>query len=159
MDNLFSKFRTFLTESNLNLSDYIENGTVDLYHFTRVNDVDSLVLDPQYFVHSRGSFSRNEWKVSRYPRTFFYTNPQNKESIITGELFSTKVPADQIYDLKRDPEGFMKKHKHPMFGLRNDLEWTEMLKDIHSKYKGVFYSIGEPDIVAWFEPIEVNKIS
>jgi hypothetical protein len=57
--------------------------------------------------------------------------------------------------LKNDPEGYVAKNRHPTYGLRKDIEWTTMLKDIHSSYKGVYYSIGKPNVVAWFNPIEV----
>ena len=156
MKLLIENFKNYIQESNL--SDFDDGGMINLYHYTNPRNVegkDSIVLDPQYFVTSRGSYSKREWETSRYPRTFFYTDYKNKEHIINGTLLSTSVPTSDIYDLKRDPEDYADKHRHPTYGLRKDLEWTAMLKDIHSSYKGVYYSIGTPNIVAWFNPIEV----
>ena len=156
MKLLIENFKKYISESNL--SDFDDGGMTKLYHYTKPRNIegkDSLVLDPQRFVTSRGSYSKREWETSRYPRTFFYTDYENKEPIVNGVLLSTSVPTSEIYDLKNDPEGYVKKHKHPTYGLRKDLEWTAMLKDIHSSYKGVYYSIGTPNIVALFDPIEV----
>ena len=156
MKLLIENFKNYIQESNL--SDFDDGGMINLYHYTNPRNAegkDSLVLDPQYFVNSRGSYSKNEWDTSRYPRTFFYTDYNNKETIVDGALLSTSVPTNEIYDLKNDPEGYVAENRHPTYGLRKDIEWTIMLKDIHSSYKGVYYSIGKPNVVAWFNPIEV----
>ena len=158
MKLLIENFKNYIQESNL--SDFDDGGMINLYHYTNPRNVegkDSLVLDPKKFLvkKTRGSYSENEWKTSRYPRTFFYTDYNNKEPIVDGALLSTSVPTNEIYDLKNDPEGYVAKNRHPTYGLRKDIEWTTMLKDIHSSYKGVYYSIGTPNIVAWFNPIEV----
>tara|TARA_Y100000034_G_scaffold40639_1_gene50092 strand:- start:874 stop:1140 length:267 start_codon:yes stop_codon:yes gene_type:complete len=81
--------------------------------------------------------------------------------MVTGgsHLFSVDVPTSQIYDLKRDPEGFIEEIAHPMFGLRNGVEMTELLNTIKAKYGGAFYT--QPngiDMVIWFEPIAAKKI-
>ena len=156
MKLLIENFKNYIQESNL--SDFDDGGMINLYHYTNPRNVkgkDSLILDPQKFVTSKNSYSNNEWETSKYPRTFFYTDSENKETIVNGTLLSTSVPISDIYDLKRDPEGYVAKNRHPTYGLRKDIEWTTMLKDIHSSYKGVYYSIGTPNIVAWFDPIEV----
>jgi len=157
MKKLFSNFRDFLVEAEL--SNFDRGGKMDLWRYsTSRKTVDSYQLDPQHFVTNRNAHSMREWQRSRYPRTFFYTDPKNKEAIINGTLYKASVPSSEVYDLKRDPEGYNEKHRHPIYGLRNDMEWTEMLKDIHSSYKGVFYSIGGPDVVAWFEPIDIYSV-
>jgi len=38
------------------------------------------------------------------------------------------------------------------------MEWNDLLNAIKEEYDGVFYSIGNPDIIAWFEPIKVEKV-
>ena len=75
MKLLIENFKNYIQESNL--SDFDNGGMINLYHYTHRRNVegkDSLVLDPQYFVTSRGAYSKREWETSRYPRTFFYTD-------------------------------------------------------------------------------------
>ena len=54
-------------------------------------------------------------ETSSVPRVFFYVNLNDVEKIVVGGrvLYSTEVPANQIYDLKTDPEGYIKQIKHP----------------------------------------------
>mgnify|MGYP003129351964 FL=1 len=156
MKLLIENFRNYIHEDSL--GDFSDEGMVNLYHCTNPRNVegkDSIILDPQYFVNSRGAYSKREWETSRYPRTFFYTDYENKEPIVNGTLLSTSVPTNEIYDLKNDPEGYVEKHRHPTYGLRKQMEWETMMKDIHSSYRGIYYSIGKPNVVAWFNPIEV----
>ena len=156
MKLLIENFKKYISEESL--GDFSDEGIVNLYHYTNPRNAegkDSLVLDPQYFVTSRGAYSKREWETSRYPRTFFYTDYENKEPIVNGALLSTSVPTNEIYDLKKDPEGYMEKHRHPTYGMRKQMEWEWMMEDIHSSYKGIYYSIGKPNVVAWFNPIEV----
>jgi|TARA_R100000781_G_C4029090_1_gene109949 hypothetical protein len=156
MKLLIENFKKYISEESL--GDFSDEGMVNLYHYTNPRNVegrDSIILDPQYFVNSRGAYSKREWETSRYPRTFFYTDYENKEPIVNGALVSTSVPTNEIYDLKNDPEGYVEKHRHPTYGLRKQMEWETMMKDIHSSYRGIYYSIGKPNVVAWFNPIEV----
>ena len=148
------------------LSDYesvYEPGKIRLFHFTRspmARDQNRFVVDPAFFTTSRGSYSRNEWKRSRYPRSFYYTDPARKEHIVTGDLFSVDVPAERIYNLRQDPDGYLAKHRHPTYGLRDDREWTEMFEDIADSYGGVYYTLGEggAPVVAYFDPLETTKV-
>jgi hypothetical protein len=148
------------------LSDYesqYEPGKIRLFHFTRspmAKGQNRFVVDPALFVTSRGSYSRNEWKRSRYPRSFYYTDPARKEHIVTGDLFSVDVPAERIYNLRQDPDGYLAKHRHPTYGLRDDREWTEMFEDIADSYGGVYYTLGEggAPVVAYFDPLETKKV-
>lgn len=159
MKELFSNFRSFMVGTNL--SDVTTGGMIELYHFTwskKVANVDSFIMDPKYFVTNRNYYSQNDWQTSRYPRSFFYTNPENKEPIVNGNLFKAEIPETEIYDLKNDPENYVEKHSHPTYGLRKDMEWTEMLRDIHSSYKGAFYSLSNADVIVLFDPTEVNRV-
>ena len=156
MKLLIENFKKYISEESL--GDFSDEGMINLYHYTNPRNAegkDSLVPDPQYFVTSRGAYSKREWETSRYPRTFFYTDYENKEPIVNGALVSTSVPTNEIYDLKNDPEGYVEKHRHPTYGLRKQMEWEWMMEDIHSSYKGIYYSIGKPNVVAWLNPIEV----
>ena len=156
MKNLFENWQTFVNED-------VEPGKTRLYHYTRAHaakDKNRFIVDPAHFVTSRGSYSRNEWTRSRYPRSFYYTDPERKESIVSGDLFITDVSSERIYDLRKDPDGYNQKHRHPTYGLRNDIEWTRMLEDIAAAYDGISYTLGEGGIpvVAYFRPLEVKRV-
>lgn len=156
MKLLIENFRNYIHEDSL--GDFSDEGMINLYHYTHRRNVegkDSIILDPNHFVTNKNSYSYSEWDTSRYPRIFFYTDYDNKEPIVDGALLSTSVPTNEIYDLKNDPEGYVEKHRHPTYGLRKQMEWEWMMEDIHSSYKGIYYSIGKPNVVAWFDPIEV----
>ena len=64
-----------------------------------------------------------------------------------------------LYDLYTDPEGYKEVIRHPVYGLRKGIELDDLLNKIKEKYSGIFYTSGQIDIVAWFEPITVKKIS
>jgi len=159
MKNFIKNFKNFLIESEL--SDYDLGGTMHLYHYSKSDD-DELILDPEYFVSNTSSHSRREKEISDIPRVFFYADPNKTEQIISRgygrKLFKVEVPASRVYNLKKDPEDFIKKVKHPTFGLRKGLEWNDLLSAIKEEYDGVFYSIGNPDVVAWFKPIKVKRV-
>jgi hypothetical protein len=74
-------------------------------------------------------------------------------------LFTVDVPANRVYDFKNDPEGYIEKNKHPIYGLRKGEEWNTLLEDIREDYDGIFYSTNRFDVVAWFRPIEVTRTS
>ena len=156
MKNLFENWQTFINED-------VEPGKTRLYHYTTAyaaKDKDRFIVDPAHFVTSRGSYSRNEWIRSRFPRSFYYTDPERKEAIVSGTLFYVDVPSERIYDFGPDRDGYREKHKHPTYGLRNDMEWTRMLEDIAKDYDGVSYTLGEGGIpvVAYFKPLEAKKV-
>ena len=156
MKDLFENWQIFIRQEP-------EPGKTRLYHYTRAyaaKDKDRFVIDPAHFVTSRGSYSRNEWTRSRFPRSFFYSDPKQKESIVTGDLFYVDVPSETIYNLTRDSNGYVQKHSHPTYGLRNDIEWTKMLEDIASSYHGVSYTLGSGGIpvVAYFRPLEAKRV-
>ena len=65
-------------------------------------------------------------ETSSVPRVFFYVNLDDVEKIVVGGriLYTTEVPANQIYDLKTDPEGYIKQIRHPDYGLRRGWNGT-----------------------------------
>ena len=154
MKSFEQDFRKFLTEAEL--GQYVDNGQVTLYHYTK-NPSESLVLDPNY---KKSHYSSNEFEVAQTPRVFFYTDPKQRETFFRAgiPLFTTRVDAGRIYDFKNDPEGYIEKNRHPVYGLRKGEEWNTLLEDIREDYDGIFYSTNRFDVVAWFQPIEVNKV-
>jgi hypothetical protein len=155
MKSFEQSFREFLTEAEL--GQYVDGGQITLFHYTK-HPEDSLVLDPNY---KKSAYSKREFEVAQTPRVFFYTDPKQRETFFRAgvPLFTTKVDASRIYDFKNDPEGYIEKNRHPVYGLRKGEEWNTLLEDIREDYDGIFYSTNRFDVVAWFQPIEVNKVS
>ena len=73
-------------------------------------------------------------------------------------LFTLDIPTDKLYSIKSDPDGIMKSIRHPTYGFRNDIEWTELFKAIHEDYLGAYYSTPSMDLVVLFEPVTANKM-
>ena len=145
---------------NLNeadLSAYDDNGKVTLYHYAPV-EAGEIEVDPSQFGKQR--YSRREKERSTYPRSFFYVNLDQAESQVKQgkHLFSLDIPTNQLYSIKSDPEGIMKSIRHPTYGFRNDIEWTELFKTIHKNYLGAYYSTPSMDLVVLFEPVTANKM-
>jgi len=145
---------------NLNEADlpaYDNNGKVTLYHYAPVKD-DKIEVDPSLF--GKQSYSKREKERSSYPRSFFYVNLDQAESQVKqgNTLFTLDIPTNKLYSLKSDPEGIVKSIRHPTYGFRNDIEWTELFKTIHENYLGVYYSTPSMDLVVLFEPVTANKM-
>ena len=145
---------------NLNEADlpaYDDSGKVTLYHYAPVES-DEIEVDPSQFGKQR--YSRREKERSTYPRSFFYVNLDQAESQVKQgkHLFSLDIPTDKLYSIKSDPDGIMKSIRHPTYGFRNDIEWTELFKAIHEDYLGAYYSTPSMDLVVLFEPVTANKM-
>ena len=64
MKLLIENFKKYISEESL--GDFSDEGMVNLYHYTNPRNVegrDSIILDPQYFVNSRGAYSKREWDI------------------------------------------------------------------------------------------------
>tara|TARA_R110000737_G_scaffold25408_1_gene44088 strand:- start:2025 stop:2534 length:510 start_codon:yes stop_codon:yes gene_type:complete len=154
MKTIVDKFRKFITEAPK--ESYVEGEGMSLYHYTRSKE-DILVLDPD---HRRGSHSTREFETATTPRIFFYLDPQHRERFFQrASLYKVDVPANRVYDLRNDPEGHIAMHKDPTYGLRKGMEWDDLLEHIRESYDGIFYSTSNFDVVAWFHPIEVTRVS
>ena len=154
MKSIEENFRKFLSEAPR--ASYINNGMIRLYHYTKP-DKETIVLDPKF---PKSYYSRNEFETASTPRVFFYVDPSQKERFFgISNLYTTEVPASQVYDFTNDPEGYREKVRHPVYGLRKGVEWDELLETIREKYDGIFYSTANFDVVAWFQPIEVQRVS
>ena len=145
---------------NLNEADlpaYDKSGKVTLYHYAPVK-ADEIEVDPSLF--GKQSYSKREKERSSYPRSFFYVNLDQAESQVKqgNTLFTLDIPTNKLYSIKSDPEGIMKSLRHPVYGFRNDIEWTELFKTIHEDYLGAYYSTPSMDLVVLFEPVKANKM-
>jgi len=155
MKKLIENFNKFSDGHRTRKSDYDSGGVISLYHYSRP-DVDTLVLDPK---HGAQSYSRNDYIVSDVPRVFFYVDPDDKERFFaSANMFTVDVPANRVYDLTADEEGYIEATRHSVYGLRKGVEWNTLLETIREDYDGIFYDTGRLKIVAWFHPIEVVRV-
>jgi len=114
--------------------------------YTTVNNV--LALYPRI-----GSYS----SISSSAIAFYITQAENE--VKSGKkLFSLQFPVNKLYNFKEDPDGLIKSIRHPTYGFRDDIEWTELFSSIHENYDGAFYSTPRMDVVVLFEPAVADKM-
>jgi len=160
MKKIMENFKKFLTEAQK--GDYEVGGELMLFHYAPV-DAEAIIVDPKYFADraKRSHFTRNEYETSTVPRTFWYVDPKQRERQVASgrQLYQAIIPAGEIYDFRNDPEGYKKKHSHPIYKLRKGVEWNTMLEDIRDSYAGVYYSLNAFDVVSLFIPYEATRVS
>jgi len=174
MKRFLSEWRNFVVREAL--SDYSIDEDIRLYHYAR-SDENRLTLDPEYFLSKGSAYTRNDFNRSQLPRVFFYTDLDHAEAIVKQDatLYSTTVPASQIYDLQTDPLSLAEKAiRYP--GIAASLDYDLLLRSLAgifpsswktktllppdaAPYNGVFYSLARMDVVVWFRPIEVERFS
>ena len=166
----FKKWKKFLLEGK-SLTEYSEGDIVTLYHYSKM-EKDKLLLDPDYFLSKRSSYSRRDYNVSAYPRVFFYMSLDEAEPIVvSGKTpYSTTVSESEIYDLTKDPED-LRKRSISQYAATPDVDVIMRAVDgepvsvdgepliLNRKYDGVYYHVQNMGVVAWFKPIVVNKIT
>jgi len=157
IDRQINEMELLNTIKEGNLEDYNQGGQVKLYHFAPV-DKSEITIDPGQF--GKQSYSKREKERSSYPRSFYYVNLDEAESQVKPgkTLYSLNIPANKLYSMKTDPEGIVKSLRHPVYGYRNDIEWTNIFNTIHEKYDGAFYSTPSMDVVVLFEPYKATKV-
>ena len=158
------------------LSDYSIDEKIRLYHYAR-SDEQRLTLDPEFFLTRGSAYTRNDFNRSQLPRVFFYTDLDHAEAIVAqgATLYSTTVHASEIYDLQTDPLSLTKEAiRYP--GIPASLDYDLLLRSLAgifpsdwetktvlpsdaAPYNGVFYALGNMDVVVWFKSIEVEKFS
>lgn len=136
------------------LSKFNQSGKIILYHFSR-EDSEQLILDPEQF--GKHSFTRKEAKTSTFPRVFFYLDPTDKERFFRSNawnLYTTEVDRKELYDLDKDRNQLIDKIKNQN---NNVVDYDQLFKMINQEFNGVYYTVKNRDIVAWFKPINVDK--
>ena len=156
MKKMIDLFKNYLLEADM--SHYELSGKITLYHYAR-SEEEEIFLDPARFGES--SFSKREKETSRVPRVFFYVDLAQRERYISSgrSLYKVEVNTSDIYNLKEDPSGYVELVRHPTYGLRKQIEWDNLLNKIKENYLGVYYSVPNMDVVAWFENISIPKVS
>ena len=165
MKDFLKSWKRYLIQESL--EQYGASGQLELYHFSRNQD-ESIVLDPEYFLSDRNTFTRNDFQASNLPRVFFYVNLDHAEDIVKQgrTLYATVVDANKVYDITKDPEGLKKEARNwpmniygePIKTAPSSLNMDLLLRSIAENYPGAFYKTGGMDVVVWFEPIEVYQV-
>ena len=139
------------------ISSYENAGSVILYHYAPVNE-EKIEVDPLRF--GKQGYSRREKQRSSYPRSFYYLNLDQAESQVKPgkTLYSVELPTNKLYNIGKDPDDLVKQTRHPVYGFRDDIEWTELFSIIHENYDGAFYSTPKMDLVILFEPITAKRM-
>ena len=155
MKDLIDSFKSFLTEGSK--GNYVVGSSMPLYHYSSA-DKEQITLDPQQFGAS--SYSKREKESSTIPRIFFYVDLSHREKMVatSRNLYTVNIDASMVYDLNTDPEGYIGSIRHPIYGMRKGIELDELLATIKENYSGMFYTTGAMDVVAWFEPISVERV-
>ena len=79
----------------------VEEGMINLFHYS---NEELNVVDPRSAVMN--SYSKQEYRTWGRGRVFFYTDPNIREGIVTGQVKNeTKLPIDRLYPLTEDPLG------------------------------------------------------
>lgn len=127
-------------------AEFIHDGMVTLYRFSKTPKGDTYLTDPNKAKPS--AYSRREFQTASTPRTFWYLDPSSKERMIGNYLYTAEIEADKIYDLRLDPEGF--KSVLPDFDAAFNL-----IKN--AGYDGCCYKPPQGDIVVLFVPLLAYK--
>ena len=173
MKKLIDSFRQFLSEGEM--SDYDQDGVTKLYHYADMgyhSQPDELVIDPSKFGES--SYSRNEKERSKFPRSFFYLDPRQRERhVASGKtLYTYDIPTSQLYDFRSDPKGYdrvrSEEHPHGLISPDNPTKrlyqgddegtWGHLFREVSKDYDGMFYSLRNFDVVVLFKPIAAERI-
>lgn len=156
MKHLIDSFKSFLNERSK--GSYVQNSNITLYHYSSADEKE-ITLDPSKFGAS--TYSRRERESSTIPRIFFYVDVAHRETMVSSgrKLYTVNINESILYDLNTDPDGYIGSVRHPVYGLRKGIELDELLAKIKQNYPGMFYTAGNMDVVAWFEPISVERVS
>lgn len=113
------------------------DGLVDLYRYSRSPRGASYLIDPAKTTNSRNMYSLRDYKTLSVPRTFFYLDIDEKESMIGNNLYHARFPAKDIYNITNDPLGYVAKTQAQNFGALNfDMLISNLMND---GYKGIYY--------------------
>ena len=145
-------------ESNGVPSNFIKDGMINLYRYSNTPHGDVFLIDPKATVSSRNSYSRRDYNASDIPRTFFYLDIADKESMIGNILYAAKIAADRIYNLIKDPLGL--KEKSTTNGVLNFDTLLRLAKEQADKgtFDGIYYNPGFP-VVNLFVPVSAKRTS
>lgn len=147
------------------------HGKVKVYHYSDENK-ESMVLDPKQSLSKRNYYSSNDYKLSKFPRVFYYTDLGKTEwqiksgrKLYIGEVDGSKILLlfAAIQEYNRDKESL--KYKNPsVYEVVQSLkgggstDWDGMFKTASKYFDGVYYDReGTLPIINLFVPLKVQK--
>lgn len=127
--------------------DFVKDGVLPLFHFTRAPMGDAFETDPKEF--GKNPWSKAEAKEDPSPKTFFYPDPKYKDQDTGpgGTLYHGSIPADHVYDATHDPEFYAER-------APNIRVLLDKLKE--KGFKGIYYSGVFPTVALW-HPVPLKK--
>jgi len=145
---------------------------IRLYHFTNSDIGEVSTLDPKETVKLRNQFSRNDYKISDVPRTFFYVDVKSPEREVGSRryLYYAVVDPRKIlnlsdsYKMFRDNSSQLQEEDELVFDVISSsmrgvtLDIDTLLKNASKKFDGVSYITSGLYIVNMFIPVKVNRI-
>jgi hypothetical protein len=145
-------------------------GQLSIYHYTQNDLGEETILDPKETVKQRSSYSQNDYKLSGFPRVFYYTDLSKVEwQVKSKNLYTTKVDGGKILNLQSALEEY-KSNKDEMKlnnpkawevidGLigRGYLDWDSMFRSASKNYLGIIYDRGNLPMVNIFKSLKVKK--
>lgn len=145
-------------------------GVVDLYHYSKIDLGQDVVLDPKETMSRRSQYSRNDYKLSNFPRVFYYMDLKKTEwQIKSNFLYTAKVNGDKILSLqsaleeyKKDKDG-LKARDNRAWEVADALmgrgyqDWDAMFEAAAKNYLGIAYDRGNLPMVNIFKPLRVRK--
>lgn len=159
---------------NETMSDITLSGTVQLYHYSRADRGEETILDPKECADYKSSYSRNDYKLSNFPRCFYYTDLTKVEQLVTsqasvrydGEVQGTSilhiVNAIKLY--KSDPTELKRINANAYITIQNSynqydiLEWDMFFEECSKFFDGTYYDrSGTLPIVVLFVPLKVTR--
>lgn len=146
-------------------------GKVPVYHYAK-EDKESIVLNPSESVNRRSFYSSSDYKLSKFPRVFYYTDiGKTEHQIRTGRtLYSGEVNGSNILMLFSAIEEYnkdkdaLRKSNLPAYEVINALkgsgvmDWDAMFETAAKNFDGVYYDReGTLPIINLFIPLKVTK--
>ena len=137
----------------------INGGKIRLYHYG--DDGGTGFLDPKYF--GKHSYT-SDVTQSSVPRVMFYVNPEDKEKMVDGSLFTTDYPLSALYPFNSDPLKFYDAcaKEDPNMRYMDEMPVNKQVQCITAKaldagFKGMIFKWTDTLRVDIFDKVKVHK--
>lgn len=145
------KFRIWLEQLVSIPGQFVDpQGFVNLYRYSKASKGPTYHINPEQTVNSRSGYSKNDYRASDKPRTFFYLDIDHKEHLVGPYLYVARFPASEIYNLISDPLRLKEKVQESNQGVLNFNHLLELVEE--SGFSGIYYNPGF-DVVNLFVPV------
>ncbi len=118
-----------------------------IFHFTKMLDGQVATIEPR---DKPNSYSRREFRAWGEPRSFWYTDPADRESMIGGNLYVADVAEDKLLNFS----DIILSDFRGKYGI--DFDALKEHATSHDKV-GFRYTVAGRDIVVLFEGMEAVK--